>query len=60
MSWVTLNNVDKSYKYNIEQKKQDSKESIPYDSIHKVQKQVKRNMLFRHTLLSSKTIREKT
>lgn len=59
MSRVTLNNVDKSYKYNFEPKKQDSKESIQYDSIHKVQKQVNWNMLFRHTLLRSKTIREK-
>lgn len=34
-------NMDKPYKYNFEQKKQDSKESIQYDYIHKIQKQVK-------------------
>lgn len=60
MSWVTHNSMDKHYKSGFEEKKQDSKESIQYDSIHKAQKQVKWNILFRDTILGSKTIKDKT
>lgn len=60
MNWVTYNHVDKPYKYDFEQKKQDFKESIQYDSIHHIQKQVKWSMLFRDTILGSKAIKEKT
>lgn len=59
MSWVTINNVDKSYKYNFEPKKQDSKENIQYGLFIKFKNRWN-GMLFRHKLLSSKTIREKT